>query len=246
LWRGTDEVSDREWQRKKALQLFLLLVTWRGRTLHREQICDRLWPELAPDEAERDFKIAYSALCDVLEPSRKKHTPSAFFLRKGVRYGLRPEADVSIDAAEFEQASSEGDRLLHADPEAAAQRYKAALALYRGDYLEGFPYEEWLFAERERLADLVLRTAGRLAEALMRGSRWEEAVEVCEFILSRDSCREETYRQMMTAHERMGNRIEVTRTYERCERALREDCELEPGAETVALLEQLMQGSKAT
>ena len=251
LWRGAEEVAEREWQRKKARQLFLLLVTWRGRTLHREQICDLLWPELAPDEAERDFKIAYSALCDVLEPARKKHAPSAFFLRRGLgiggdnAYGLRPEADVGIDAAEFETAAAEGDRLLPADPEAAARRYRAALALYRGDYLEGYPYDEWLFAERERLAGLRLRTAGRLAEALLRLSHWEEVIEVCEIILARDSCREDAYRQMMTAHERLGNGVEVTRTFERCARALREDCGVEPAAETVALLERLAQRKAA-
>src|SRR5690606_12533088 len=51
LWRGREEAPHREWQRKKALQLFLFFLTERGKVLHREQICDMLWPEMDVEDA---------------------------------------------------------------------------------------------------------------------------------------------------------------------------------------------------
>ena len=99
VWRGRDELPYQAWQRKKAIQLFLLLLTYRGQMLHREQICDLLWPDQGKEDATRDFKIGYSTLCGVLEPARKRHAASAYILRKEARYGLRPEAELWLGAA---------------------------------------------------------------------------------------------------------------------------------------------------
>lgn len=241
LWRGTREVPHREWQRKKALQLFLLFLTHRGQMLHREQICDMLWPDMNSEDAVRDFKIAYSAMCGVLELERKRHAPSAFVLRKGVRYGLRSEADLWLDAAEFERLLNKGNRLVNRDADAAITYYRRALALYGGDYLQAYPYYDWCSAEQERLLTLYLRTAERLAQALLVQKAWDEAIQVCQAILARDSCWEEAYRLLMTAYEGQGNRAQALRTYERCLNALCHKWGVEPMPETVQIYETIWQ-----
>ncbi len=241
LWRGAEEVPHREWQRKKALQLFLLFLAHHGQVLHREQICDLLWPEMAPDDAVRDFKIAYSAMCAVLEPERKRHAPSAFILRKGVRYGLRPEADLWLDAAEFERLLAQADRLFKQEPAAAIPHYKRGLSLYQGDYLQAYPYYDWASAEQERLRALYLRAAARLAQALVAQSVWEEAVPVCQAILARDDCAEEAYRLLMLAYAGQGNRAQAMQTYERCQDTLRHKWGVEPMPETTQTYETIRQ-----
>lgn len=241
LWRGGEEVSHREWQRKKALQLFLLFLTERGRVLHREQICDMMWPGMDADDALRDFKIAYSAMCAVLEPQRKRHAPSAYIFRKGARYGLRPEADLWLDAAEFERLLEEGDRLLQRDAPGATACYQKALPLYGGDYLEAYPYYDWCTLEQERLRTLYLRSSEKLAQLLVARERWEEAIQTCEAILSRDSCWEGAYRLLMAAYEGQGNRAQALQTYERCCDALRREWRVEPMPETVQIYQTMRQ-----
>ncbi len=165
VWRGEDEVTEHEWHRRKAKQLFQLLVTHRGRLLPREEILDLLWRDDTPEAAARDFKVALNALNKALEPERAADGNPAFIAREDQAYGLRPAADVRIDVDEFARLIARAET---ADPANVLDLYRQALALYGDDYLQADArYEEWATAERERLLDLYLRTADRLAQQLL-------------------------------------------------------------------------------
>jgi len=192
-----------------------------------------------PDDAVRDFKIAYSAMCSVLEPNRKRHAPSAFILRKDVRYGMRPEADLWLDAAEFEHLIQQGDRLFEADREKAITLYRKALALYGGDYLQAYPYYDWASTEQERLLTIYLTASERLAHYLITQEAWAEAIKVCQAILARDNCWEAAYRLLMLAYDGQGNRVQALQTFERCRSALQERWGVEPMPETMRVYEQI-------
>lgn len=241
-WRGEQEIGQPEWQREKARQLLLLLLTHRRRLLEREEITDRLWPDLSPEVAERDFKVALATLYKVLEPQREKRMPSAYVLRDGRHYGIRRGADIWLDAHVFEQQVADGDRWLEVDQDAALACYRRALALYQGNFLEEYPYEEWCSEERERLLVLFLRMAERLAQALLQQGSWEETIQVCQAILAQDDCWEEAYRLMVVAYDRLGNRTQALRTYQRCVERLRAELDVPPSAVTVGLLGELRVG----
>ena len=82
-WRGDVEIEPREWRRDKARQLFQLFITQRDRQFQREEITEILWPDLSPEAAIRDFKVALNALNKVLEPNRPADAPFAFIVREG-------------------------------------------------------------------------------------------------------------------------------------------------------------------
>jgi DNA-binding SARP family transcriptional activator len=241
VWRGREEISPTEWRREKARQLFLLFLTYRHRMLDREQIVELLWPGLDAETALRDFKVALSTLFKVLEPERGRGAPSAFVARDGTLYGLRPEADLWLDADEFEALVREADALFEGEADAALDRYRRALALYKGEYLQEYPYEDWTIEERERLLTLYLRTAERLATALLERGEWKEAITVADSILARDDCWEQAYRTMMRAYARLGNRAQVHRVYRRCVESLREELAVEPSPLTTELYEALLE-----
>jgi LuxR family transcriptional regulator, maltose regulon positive regulatory protein len=236
LWRGLEEVLPAAWERKKSRQLLQLLLTHRETLLDREQIVEMLWPELDAGAALRDFKIAHTTLCRVLEPGRGRNEPSAYIVRDGSRYGLRPEADLWLDSSLFQEAVAAGDRLWQQDPQAALAAYRQAVELYHGDYLQEYPYAEWCSEERERLLTLYLRTAERVADALLAAGEWEQAITASEALLARDDCWEQAYRVMMAAYTALGNRAQAVRAYQRCETRLQEELGVSPMPETVALL----------
>ncbi|MGQ9767615.1 MAG: AfsR/SARP family transcriptional regulator, partial [Anaerolineae bacterium] len=233
VWRGDVEVAAREWQRDKARQLFQLLITARGQWLQREEITERLWPNLTPDAALRDFKVALNALNKAIEPQRPADAPFAFVVRDGSTYRLRPEADLWLDAEAFRTACEGGLRLLAAGKadEGLAQ-LRSGLALYRGDYLPDALYEDWASEERERLLALYLRTADRLATELIARQAYDEGLQLCEAILTRDVCWERAYRLMMAAYAAQGNCGQALKTYSRCMDALRRELDVAPSAET--------------
>jgi LuxR family maltose regulon positive regulatory protein len=228
LWRGDQPVADRDWQRDKARQVFHLLLTHRGQWFYREQIVEHLWPDLAPDAADRDFRVAYTSLTRALEPDRPR-TAAAFFVpRHGSVYGLRPGAGVRVDVDQFESlAGSEDPELL-----------RRAVSLYE-DYLPECLYEDWSAAERQRLRHAFLVASERLARHLLRAKAWQETIQVCEAILLRDDCYEPAYRLLMRAHAALGDRAQVQAVYQRCAAALRDGLGVDPSQTTTALLSKL-------
>jgi DNA-binding SARP family transcriptional activator len=243
VWRGEEEVALNEWRREKARQLFQLLLTRRNGLLDRDQILETLWPALDPEAARRDFQVALSTLYRVLEPDLSRREPSAYVLRDGTLYGLRPEADLWLDAERFERLVAEGDTAYGQAPRAARDHYLEATHLFRGDYLQDCLYDEWPSEERERLLTLYLRTADRLARILVELEAWEEAIEICQSILARDDCWEQAYRLMMTAHIKMGNRAQALRAYQRCAECLNRELDIEPSPPTITLYESIVEAA---
>ena len=240
VWRGRQEIGAAEWQREKARQLFLLLVTQRQRMLEREEIVEKLWPDLSPEAAERDFKVALNTLYRVLEPTREARAPSAYIVRDGSHYGLRPGADIWLDADQFEELLVDGNRRMELDEDAGLALLREALALYRGSYLAEYPYEEWCSLERERLLTLFLRSADRVAQTLADRGRWQEVIAVCQSILAADDCWENAYRLSIAAYAALGNRTQAVRVYGQCVERLWSELGVPPSPATTAVAEEVM------
>ncbi len=242
VWRGSQLIAANQWRREKARQLFQVLLTYRGAPLDRDQIIEHLWPSLDPATAQRNFKVTLNALYQVLEPDREPGSESAFILREGTTYSLRPDADLWLDAEEFVQTLQQVDLLHEEQPEQAARVLKSALALYQGQYLPDARYENWAAAEREHLSVLFLNAADRLSEILAKAGPAEEVIELCQRILAQDNCWERAYRHLMLAFNHLGDRGQVARTYQRCTQMLKTELDVSPSPETEALYQELMSG----
>jgi DNA-binding SARP family transcriptional activator len=231
-WLGDEPVPANGWRREKAKQLFQLLLTYRHAPLDRDQLCEYLWPEADAATAQRNFKITLNTLYQVLEPEREAGSESAFIFRDGSTYGLRPNADIWLDAEEFSKAIKGAKRnpLL----------LQKALELYTGEFLPDTLYETWAAEESERLSAMFLENADWLAEFLVDKKRFNEAIDLCQRILSQDNCWERAYRHLMLAYNGLNDRGQVGRTYQRCVQTLRAELEVSPAAETQKLYEQLV------
>ncbi|MDQ3928976.1 MAG: bacterial transcriptional activator domain-containing protein, partial [Chloroflexota bacterium] len=242
VFRGDVEVEPREWQRDKARQLFQLLLTQRGRWLQRDEVVERLWPNLSPEAALRDFKVALNALNKAIEPGHAADAPFAYIVRDGISYRIRPEADLWLDTEEFERRCQAGHRLLElGETEEAATNLRAALELYAGNYLPDALYEDWASTERERLLSLFLRAADKLAGILVDSGRDDEALEVCARILTYDPCWERAYRSMMLAYAHRGERTLALRAYQRCRSTMSAELGIEPASATTDLYRRILQ-----
>jgi DNA-binding SARP family transcriptional activator len=236
VWRGADAIPVNGWRREKARQLFQILLTYRHTPLDRDQVCEFLWPEADPATAQRNFKITLNTLYQVLEPERDPGADSAFILREGSTYSLRPAADLWLDAEQFMQSVRQSIRSGGADLEPLQK----AVNLYTGEYLPDTCYETWSAEERERLAALFLEASDHLVELLLEQSRYAEAVDLAQRVLAQDNCWERAYRHLMLAYDKLGDRGQVGRAYQRCVQTLREELDVSPAPETQALYETLV------
>ena len=237
VWRGAELITANRWRREKARHLFQLLLTYRHAPLDREQICEYLWPASDPYSARRNFKSTLNTLYQVLEPEREPNSESAFIVREGSTYALRPNADICLDADQFVNFVNQSEKIHDANSE----QLQRAIDLYQGEYLPDTRYETWTAEERERLAAIYLETADRLSESFINGRQYNRAIDVCQNILAQDNCWERAYRHLMMAYHQLGDHGQIGRTYQRCMQTLKDELDVTPSLETTSLYQQLIQ-----
>jgi DNA-binding SARP family transcriptional activator len=242
VWRGAEPLAARDWQREKARQIFQLFLTERGQWLYREQVVEKLWPHLPPEAAERDFKVALTALNHALEPGRPSGAAPFFLVRHGAQYGLNPAARLAVDSDRLERLAGHSglNGVPGALPSGESERstLQHVLALYEEDYLPDCLYEDWSAPTRDRLRGLYLAAAERLAGLALQAGEWEEAVDVAQAMLARDNCWEPAYRLLMRAYAGQGNRAQVRATYERCRSVLAEELGVDPSPDIQTMMER--------
>src|SRR4051812_40394251 len=119
-----EPVPERAWRLKKARELVKLLALAPDHRLHREQVMDVLWRELAPAAAANNLHQA-------VHVARRALDADAIGVRDEV---LSLAADVDVDRLEL--AAAEARR--NGTPAA----YRAALASYGGELLPENRYDD--------------------------------------------------------------------------------------------------------
>ncbi|MDY7080666.1 MAG: BTAD domain-containing putative transcriptional regulator [Chloroflexota bacterium] len=227
------------WRSRQTRTILKVLLVRRGHVVPAEQLLDVLWPEDDPQDSRSRLHVRLSQLRRVLDPD----DPSAYVLTVEDGYIFNPEADYWLDVAEFETLAQQGQQ----DQEKGAlveaiTAYETASSLYQGDLLEEDLYEDWSFAERERLRELLLTVLTELAECYAQQGRYRQAIARCHQVLALDSYREAVYIRLMLYQYYAGERTQAIRTYECCRRVLIDELGVEPLPATVALAEQIRSG----
>lgn len=229
------------WHSTKAKSVFQFLMTRSREPVIKDILMEALWPDCAPQAASNNLKAAIHGLRQTLNGifNQKESFPCVLFLQGS--YRMNPVIELWIDVEEFEQHWALGRRLEKEGKLAESVReFELVESLYRGDYLEDEPYEEWTLLRREALKDTYLIVLGKLADHSMSAGDYESCIVYCQKILAKDSCREDAYRRLMRCYSRLGQRNRALRWYEICNQTTQAELDAAPDHETTALHQQLL------
>jgi DNA-binding SARP family transcriptional activator len=135
-------VPDSAWERPAARRLVKLLAVEPPHRLHRDQVLDQLWPDLAPDAAVNTLRKALHQARRAVEPEARRASATYFQFQDET---LSLSASVWIDIDAFESLAAHALRS-HARPQ-----LEEALAAYGGALLPEDQYEDWVLRRREEL-----------------------------------------------------------------------------------------------
>jgi DNA-binding SARP family transcriptional activator len=188
-----------------------MLAIHAPRSVHREVLCQALWPESDLESATRNLQVAVSSLRQSLEPglARGEHT---LLLRDGDAYRLSlPEGSVA-DLVAFSGAVASG-RVAQAagDRQVARDAFQRAMTHYRGDVLPEDGPAEWVVAPRDQARNDAADVAGRLAGIALEDGDAEAACAAAERGLQADRYRDELWRRLVDAHRARGDQAAVAR-----------------------------------
>lgn len=142
-----------------------------------------------------------------------------------------------IDVLRFQTLCTGADA-----PIAAIQE---AIALYHGDFLEGFvvrdapSWEAWVAQQRERLRAMLVQALHMLARHHTARRERDQAIAVTKRLLEFEPYREDVHRDLMLLLVRSGLRSAALAQYETCRRTLKQELGIDPEAETIVLYERI-------
>ena len=224
LQLGNQPVPPLDSARAESLLAYLLL--YRDVPQPRQRLAFLLWPGSGDGQAQTNLR-------KVLHNLRRALPDADRLIEIGPRtLRWRPDASLWLDVEQFERA-------------VAAGRPAEAVGLYAGDLLEG-RYDDWLTAERERLAGLHAQALQRLARQHEQDHRWPEAIRCAERLVARDPLREEYHRLLIRLCQASGDRARAVRAYHVCATTLEAELGIEPAPETRAVYESLVTGGQAS
>lgn len=217
---GDQPVTTVNTARMQSLLAYLILH--RDAPQSRSHLAFQFWPNSSESQAYTNLRKLFHQLHHALPDADR-------FLCAGARaLQWQPDAPFTLDVAEFENLAGQT---------ASPQALREAVAIYRGDLLQGC-YDDWILFERERLRQMLAETLERLIALLESGGDYRAAIQYAQRLLYLDPLHEAAYRSLIRLHALSGDRAGVVRTYHTCVRMLQRELDIEPGIKTYEAYEQ--------
>lgn len=217
---------------RKAQALLYYLATIDG-VCTRDTAAGLLWPEMSEKKAKSNLRVAIASVKQHIGAHLDVSSTGLAFNRK-----LPYESDVETFRNSLAVALRQ--RNLEAIQEANA--------LYKGEFLQGFhlhnaaPFEEWLVQQREHLRMLAIQGLESLGAFCLDQKAYATGLAAARQLLMLEPWHENAHRQIMLLLALSNQRAAALAHFEVCQRQLRDELDVAPAPETVALYESIKAG----
>jgi DNA-binding response OmpR family regulator len=237
---GDELLFDEETGDPRVKLLLKYLATDWAQPVQRSEVLYLLWPDLDEQEATRHLDEVLEALRIQLRSDLPNHI---YTLEEGQTLRLNPNADLWVDAHEFEtQVQMAQDAQEAGDMDIALALFLSALALYKEDYLRENLYEDWPSDRREKLRELWISSMFRVAAICADRCEYPDSVRLMKKVLEIDPYRENAYQALMLYLSRAGRRGEAIQLYRYAERLFAQHLAAQPAPSTRMLYEKILRG----
>ena len=206
----------------KSQSLLAYLILHRQWPQPRDRLVGLLWGDRPEGKARHSLATAMWHIRRCLPDER-------LILSDPHTVQFDPQMDLWLDVDEFESQVSHEDMA----------SLQAAVALYRGDFLDGF-YDDWIVNERYRLETLFVESLARLMVGQEAREKHDAALSTALRLLDRDPLREDAHRLAMRAYCRLGQRNAALEQYRRCREVVWKELGAEPMVETAELYQEIL------
>jgi len=224
----------------KVRALLAYLAVEADRPHRRETLAGLLWPDWPEREAMSNLRYSLSDLRRTID-DRAADPPFLLITRDDIQFNAA--SDYWIDITDFRKSAG-----IQKSHPSFINKLEKAVALYRGNFLEGFSledsptFDEWALLTREQLARQILFVLHTLAETYEQRSAYEKAQSYAWRQLELEPWEESAHQQLMRVLALSGQRSAALAQYETCRNLLAEELDVEPSEETKELYKQIRDG----
>jgi DNA-binding SARP family transcriptional activator len=192
-------------------------------------LLDTLWDAQPPPTAKTALQGYVSSLRKLIGAERIETLPAGYALR--LRRG-------ELDAERFESMVAEAGQT--DDAARRLQVLSSGLALWRGEALADFRYDEFAQAELTRLGERRLAALEERLDAELALGRHAEVLAELEQLVTEQPLRERLRQQLMIALYRVGRQSDALHAYQEGRRVLAEEVGIDPGSALQELERQIL------
>ncbi|MFC6082404.1 AfsR/SARP family transcriptional regulator [Sphaerisporangium aureirubrum] len=208
---------------RQRITLALLLLD-AGRVVTVDRLTDAIYGEVLPPTSKAQVQICISALRRLFAA----HGRPTLIVTHPRGYILEAEDGDELDVRRFEALTAQARRDRDAgDPESAVRGYREALALWRGEAMEGIESRP-VRSAASRLAEHRITTNEDCLQLELDLGRHHELVGELTALVAEHPLRERLRGQLMLALYRSGRQADALRVYRLARETLVEELGIEP------------------
>ncbi len=215
----------------RTAEALLIFLACEARPFARHYLAEFFWEERDPEQSAANLRAALSLL-------RKQVGDYVYVTRQTIAFNQA--LPYQVDVAAFTAVSGAVDR----------QEMETAVALYGGDFLDGFylresrAFEEWSLLKREQLQQQAIQLLRRLLADTAVAQNPTVCLQHANHLLRLNPLSEYAHQQKIAALARSGQLQAALRQYQQCQRLLREELGIEPNLETSELAQRIQRAGQ--
>ncbi len=209
------EISNENWQRKKARDIFKILLIHHQQSVSADELIDTLWTDTTGRNLIPTLWNCVTYIRKALEPKLKPREPSTYIKIAGKNYLLDLGSGAEIDFIAFKDLLARGNKqksLL-----SKIQLYEQAVELYQGDFLKEDAFEEWASYERESMKELYLHAMIEIGNFHAYNGNLPDAITFARRAIETDRVYEEGYELLFTALAGNNQTSELFKAWKSCQ-----------------------------
>jgi DNA-binding SARP family transcriptional activator len=216
-------------------ELLSYLLLFRHCPQPREALLETLWGDQFAGKARKKLRQTLWRLQSKLAEQTNATSPVLEIDNEWIEIVV--PADFWLDTEEFEKIyrSVNGKRISELSL-SDLKKMQYAAALYKGDLLEGW-YSDWYIFERERFYNMHLLLLDKLVQCCELHHQYDLGLSYATEILRHDQAYERAHYHLMRLYLLSGNRTQALHQYAHCVTALRKELGVEPSERTKKLYE---------
>lgn len=205
----------------RVRSLLRLLAAQGGAPVHREVVCEAMWPEADPVTGLHNLQVAVSSLRRLLEPGVSRGG-GALVVRDGDSYRLALPGESTSDVVTYRLLLARARETVADTPTSAAADFTAAASMLRVGLLPEEGPAEWAEAIRERCRADAAATGLHLAECAVRAGDLATAAAICTETVNVDRYLDPAWRLLIATQQQRGDDAGAAQARRRYDEVLKE------------------------
>ncbi|NUU75675.1 response regulator [Paenibacillus xylanilyticus] len=220
--RGSEELPIK-WRTQKSQVLFALLFHHVNEFVSNHTLIEQVWPDT---DLEKARSYLYTTVYHIRRCLKQVNVDLPIEKTSGAEgYCMRLEGNINL-TKKWEQSIRSLDEITPDNEQEASEIIEA----YKYDYLKEFDYL-WTLSERERLRNLFIHHALKLAAYYTDKENWMEALALYQRLSYIHPYYEEAYLRQMEIYDFLADYASVEARYQTIQYMLQQDLDTAPSAE---------------